>query len=155
MFRMHVPVRWNAFMSAEEGRGKTMTEYGINLEADMILENRRSLARALRSRRRRIRQLRRRGSILFFCLLLSFLFLTGFRHKSPVILPAVGEIYTPVRIERGDTLWDLAGVYMPEYGYDSIPDYIRSVCRLNGMHTARIYEGQILFFPVRDENSFR
>ena len=91
-----------------------MTEYGINLKEDMILENRRSLARALRSRQRRIRQLRRRGSILVLCLLLSFLFLTGFRHKSPVILPAGGEIYTPVRVERGDTLWDLAGVYMPD-----------------------------------------
>ena len=155
MFRILVPARRNTFMSAEEGRRNTMMEYGINLKEDMILENRRSLARALRSRQRRIRQLRRRGSILVLCLLLSFLFLTGFRHKSPVILPAGGEIYTPVRVERGDTLWDLAGVYMPEQGYKSIPDYIRSVCRLNEMHTARIYEGQILFFPVRDGNSFR
>jgi hypothetical protein len=134
-----------------KGERDRMRDYCTNFREEMIFENRRSAARALRSRRRRLRQLRRRGVLLILCLLISFLFLTGFRHKTPAIRPAEEEIYTAVRVERGDTLWTLAETYMPGYGYDTIPEYIRSVCRLNGMHTAMIYEGQVLFFPIRKE----
>lgn len=60
------------------------------------------------------------------------------------------KYYTDVRVERGDTLYDIAAANMSE-GYDSIQDYLKEVRVINSVYTDDIYYGQTLVVPYYSE----
>lgn len=51
--------------------------------------------------------------------------------------------YTSIRIEAGDTLWDIAGEYV-ENSKMSRQEYIDEVCALNGICADEIYAGDYI-----------
>lgn len=59
--------------------------------------------------------------------------------------PQLHKYYTDVRVESGDTLWDIAMEYMTEE-YRSVNEYIREVKKINNIGTG-LQCGQILTVP--------
>ncbi len=57
------------------------------------------------------------------------------------------KYYTSIEIAPGDTLWDLADVYMDEVHYQSKQEYINEVSRLNSIRNDKIVSGQSLIMP--------
>lgn len=53
------------------------------------------------------------------------------------------KYYTSIRIEDGDTLWDIAEKYTSDYHIDK-EDYIEEVCKLNQIHEDEIHSGQYI-----------
>ena len=63
------------------------------------------------------------------------------------------KYYTSIRVERGDSLWSIAGVHMgPEY--EDIQEYIAEVKSLNQLTEDDIHAGQYLLVPYYS-NDFR
>ena len=54
------------------------------------------------------------------------------------------KYFTNVRVEEGDTLWELASEYMDEDHYDSIYEYMDELKHMNNMTSEDIYAGQNL-----------
>ena len=58
------------------------------------------------------------------------------------------KYYAKVNVEAGETLWDLAGVYMDEVHYADRKNYIDEVCSINHLKDAdSVAEGQTLIVP--------
>ena len=53
------------------------------------------------------------------------------------------KYYTTIRVESGDTLWDIADRYLSEQT-GSHQDYIREVMKMNGMKSTEIRTGDSL-----------
>ncbi len=53
-------------------------------------------------------------------------------------------------ISSGDTLWTIAQEYIDREHYDSLPDYIQEIKRLNGMKGDDINYGEHLIVPYYD-----
>lgn len=51
-----------------------------------------------------------------------------------------------IKIEKGDTLWDIANNYITE-DYNDIIDYIDEIKFSNGLYTDTIHEGRYLIVP--------
>lgn len=56
------------------------------------------------------------------------------------------KYYTSIRIEQGDSLWNIACTHMGEE-YDSVLEYIAEVRELNGLRSDDIHSGQYLTIP--------
>ena len=56
------------------------------------------------------------------------------------------QYYTSIRIEKGTSLWDIAGDYMTEE-YVSQQEYIDEVMQMNHLKSDVIYEGAYLCVP--------
>lgn len=56
------------------------------------------------------------------------------------------KYYTCIRVERGDTLWNIAGEYMGDE-YRSRNDYIREVQAINHLSGEDIKYGQYITIP--------
>lgn len=56
------------------------------------------------------------------------------------------KYYTSIRIEKGTSLWDIAGDYMTEE-YVSQQEYIDEVMQMNHLKSDVIYEGAYLCVP--------
>ena len=56
------------------------------------------------------------------------------------------KYYTCIRVEQGDTLWNIAGEYMGE-AYRSRSDYIREVQHINHLSGEYIRCGQYITIP--------
>lgn len=56
------------------------------------------------------------------------------------------KYYTSVQIERGDTLWNIAGNYITDE-YDSMEEYIAEICELNHISAEDIHTGGYLTIP--------
>ena len=54
--------------------------------------------------------------------------------------------YIEVTVEYGDTLWDIADVYMAD-GID-LRECVYILCELNSVTAGSIYPGQVLLVPV-------
>lgn len=57
--------------------------------------------------------------------------------------PKVQKYYTSIRIDAGDTLWDIAGEYVKNTDV-SRQEYMEEVCQLNGICEDEIYAGEYL-----------
>ncbi len=60
------------------------------------------------------------------------------------------KYYTSIRIEEGDTLWDIAGEYVQNTKM-SRQEYINEVCALNGICADEIYAGEyivVMYYEV-------
>ena len=56
------------------------------------------------------------------------------------------KLYTSIRIEKGDTLWAIAGRYMDGH-YSSIQEYIDEVKFINELTSDTIHEDAYLLVP--------
>lgn len=60
------------------------------------------------------------------------------------------KYYTHILVEKGDSLWDIAGKYTSDE-YRSRSQYIEELCRINHLPGQTIYAGEILVIPYYDE----
>ncbi|MCI8593171.1 MAG: LysM peptidoglycan-binding domain-containing protein [Lachnospiraceae bacterium] len=60
------------------------------------------------------------------------------------------KYYTHILVEKGDSLWDIAGQYV-SYEYDSRSQYIEELCSINHLSSQTIYAGEMLVIPYYDE----
>lgn len=98
-------------------------------------------------------QKRRRQRILIFCVTVIVMFGVGVgfgtllaKAEETAAEPSY-KYYANIQIEKGDTLWDLAGQYMDRGHYDSRQDYINEVMRINRMTTDRLTAGKKIIIP--------
>ena len=61
------------------------------------------------------------------------------------------KYYTEIRVQRGDTLWDIANKYMDSRVYRSLDDYMDEIREINSISYNRIYNGQQLIIPYYSE----
>ena len=61
------------------------------------------------------------------------------------------KYYTQIEIEKGDSLWSLAGEYMANGPYESRKDYMEEVAEINQLTSTTIYEGQSLIVPYYED----
>lgn len=57
------------------------------------------------------------------------------------------KYYTSIEIEKGDTLWDIAGEYMDAAHYTSREDYLNEVMTINHMNSSKLVSGHKLIVP--------
>ena len=91
-----------------------------------------------KARREQVLQEQRthRKKVLLFFLTLIVMFGVG-----------VGFGTLLAKAEPGDTLWDLAELYMDDKHYDTRMDYIYEVININHMMTDRLTAGKKLIIP--------
>lgn len=108
--------------------------------------------RARREQVLREQRTRRKRIVLFFVtLVLMFGMGVGFgtilaKAEETEKVPAY-KYYTSVEIQSGDTLWDIAEVYMDAEHYESRMDYINEVMKINHMVTDHLTVGKKLIVP--------
>lgn len=56
------------------------------------------------------------------------------------------KYYTSVTVEAGETLWDIAGIYMSDE-FSSVQKYIDEVKNINHLTDNKIYAGEKLIVP--------
>lgn len=77
-------------------------------------------------------------AVLTFGLITNTVFASSSVERSKLI--------TCVKIEKGDTLWNIAREYKTSE-YQNLKDYIEEIKRCNGIETDMIHEGQYLIIP--------
>ncbi|NMA87232.1 MAG: LysM peptidoglycan-binding domain-containing protein [Tissierellia bacterium] len=82
--------------------------------------------------------------ILVFLLLITIIF---FQKINRVYGSLYEEQYIEVKVERGDTVWDIARKYMPEK-YD-VRKMIFEIKEVNNMNNANIYPGDLIKIPIK------
>ena len=104
----------------------------------------------VRSRRRRIRQLRKRAFLTSIVLSLMIAGICACRTFAQADdsqkLPAY-KYYTSYEIKEGDSLWVIAETYMDDEHYSSVNDYIKEVKSINGLTNDTIHAGCYLVIP--------
>lgn len=101
--------------------------------------------------KKELRDRRRRILIFGMTLLLMFGMGVGFgtllaKAEETEKEPAY-KYYTSIEIQKGDTLWGLADVYMDRDYYKTRADYINEVMKINRMVTGRLIAGKELIIP--------
>ena len=61
------------------------------------------------------------------------------------------KYFTQIEIQKGDSLWTLAGEYMENGPYESRKDYMEEVAEINQLSSTTIYEGQALIVPYYED----
>lgn len=83
-------------------------------------------------------------SVLVFLFLITIIF---FQNINRVYGSLYEEPYIEVKVDKGDTLWDIAGKYMPEK-YD-IRKMVFEIKEVNNMNNANIYPGDLIKIPIK------
>lgn len=78
-------------------------------------------------------------------LILCFILLNGMHTKASPAGTSY-KYYTNIRVEKGDTLWNIAEIYMTEE-YPDINTYIKEVCSINHIREDDIRCGQYITVP--------
>lgn len=106
------------------------------------------MSRAAKMRIRR-RQIQRNRRVALACCILIIFFASGsilFHNFHAQAKKTVGnKYYTDIRVQSGQTLWDIAMEYMTDE-YDSPSEYIREVQKINHVGEQLQY-GQYLTVP--------
>ena len=109
-----------------------------------------------KARREQVLQEQRthRKKVLLFFLTLIVMFGVGVgfgtllaKAEKPETDSMYYKYYTIIKVEPGDTLWDLAELYMDDKHYDTRMDYIYEVININHMMTDRLTAGKKLIIP--------
>ncbi|MGC4019624.1 MAG: LysM peptidoglycan-binding domain-containing protein [Muricomes sp.] len=69
----------------------------------------------------------------------------GSREEQPVNF----KYYKSIVIQSGDTLWDIAELYITD-DYTSIPDYVDALKEMNSLNSDKIHAGQHLTIAYND-----
>lgn len=104
------------------------------------------------ARKRRARQMKRNrriAAVLFLVLTSLNISVIGHTLSVKAEKPETYKYYTDIRVERGETLWDIAMEYMTEE-YSSPSAYIREVKKINNIGE-QIQYGQYLTIPYYSE----
>lgn len=83
-------------------------------------------------------------ALLLFALILTFGLISNTVFASSSVERS--KLITCVKIEKGDTLWNIALEYRTNE-YKNLRDYIDEIKRCNGIDTDMIHEGQYLIIP--------
>lgn len=114
--------------------------------------NRKISERANESLKKREVVVRRQRRILAIAVIiiisLGILLGTGMNAlaSSKADVASFHKYYTSVRVEAGDTLWDMVDVYIDGLNIDK-ESYILEVCQLNGIYEDDIHAGDYVIFP--------
>lgn len=84
------------------------------------------------------------GISLFTILIISFLLLPT--DVTAQKLHNSGKEIVSVQINKGDTLWSIAGRYITEE-YKDMNDYIKEIKKTNGLTSDTIHEGGYIVVP--------
>lgn len=95
---------------------------------------------------------RKKIFLFFLTLLIMFGVGVGFgtllaKAEEPKPDDPMHKYYTSIQVESGDTLWDLAELYMDKEHYDTHMDYIYEVININHMMTDRLTAGKKIIVP--------
>lgn len=106
--------------------------------------------RSRRYHERRVRQLRRRGFMLFLTIFLVLALAISYHAILSEATSGTEDItykyYTSIEVKYGESLWTIAEEYASEE-YDSINDYIYEVMKINHLKEENISAGQFLIIP--------
>lgn len=58
--------------------------------------------------------------------------------------------YKSIKIEKGDTLWDIANENLPEK-YNSTEEYVKVIKEINGLSSDKVYSGENLMIMYMTE----
>ena len=61
------------------------------------------------------------------------------------------KYFTQIEIQKGDSLWTLAGEYMENGPYESRKEYMEEVAELNQLSSTTLFEGQALIVPYYED----
>ncbi len=78
--------------------------------------------------------------IIIATIIISYISLLSFAQSADI-----GDSYTSVVVEHGDTLWDLAKEYSSR---GDVRQYIKKIEQVNHLKDSVIYEGDVLKMPV-------
>ena len=81
--------------------------------------------------------------MIMICLTMFSGGMLAYAQERDSFQPVYYKYYTSIRVEAGDTLWDIADRYVCEQT-GSRQDYIREVMKLNGMKSDQIRTGESL-----------
>lgn len=102
----------------------------------------------MRSRRRAVRNQRlvviSVAVVVLFVVLGSVLFGTIKAQAAPI--ETSYKYYTSIQIEKGDTLWDIAEIYVTD-DYTDMQEYIEEICAINHISENHIHAGQYITIP--------
>ena len=62
------------------------------------------------------------------------------------------KYFTSIEIEKGDTLWNIAGEYMDDTHYMSREDYLNEVMTINRMTNSKLVSGHKLIVPYYSDD---
>lgn len=79
--------------------------------------------------------------IISICFILS----EGIDTQAALAEPSY-KYYTNIRVQKGDTLWDIAQLYITD-DYRDVHDYIEEVCSINHITGDEIRDGQYITVP--------
>ena len=83
-------------------------------------------------------------SIVAVFIICSIVFGSSLTQAAPA--ETTYKYYTSIQLEQGDTLWDIAKVYISNE-YKDTHAYIEEVCAINHISPNEIHEGQYIVVP--------
>ncbi|MCI5649099.1 MAG: LysM peptidoglycan-binding domain-containing protein [Fusicatenibacter sp.] len=102
--------------------------------------------RKIQKRNNRIKAVAALLSILIVVLLIVIHFTPQETQADSAPKAPTYKYYTSIRVEHGDTLWDIAKEYRTEE-YNSIQSYIEEVKTMNHLTSDKITDGMYLSIP--------
>ncbi|WP_313154105.1 LysM peptidoglycan-binding domain-containing protein [Lacrimispora sp.] len=71
--------------------------------------------------------------------------------------PAVDKYYTSIEIQKGDSLWSIAGTYLENSGMTTA-QYVKELKNINGLKEDTIHSGQyltVMYFATDSDSGVR
>ena len=88
--------------------------------------------------------------VTLFCTIIAIVLVALILLRSTSAQAAPAEerykYYTSIRVNAGDTLWQIAGEHMTE-DYKDIHEYMNEICSINHISKDEIQTGQYLVIP--------
>ena len=81
---------------------------------------------------------------------LFLLYNPNIEHKDTPDHESTYIYYKSIKIEKGDTLWDIANENLPEK-YSSTEEYVKVLKEINGLSSDKIYSGENLMIMYMTE----
>ena len=66
-------------------------------------------------------------------------------------IASFNKYYVSIRVESGDTLWDIADTYIEGFNIEK-NDYIEEVCQINGISADQIHTGDYIVVPYYSQD---
>lgn len=95
-----------------------------------------------------------RKSIFFFVVFTAIVLFSAYNGSGRVhayegrLESYNNKYYKSIEVQAGDTLWDIAEVYMDE-SYHSVNEYVNELIEINQLGSGKIHEGRYLTIVYR------